>query len=385
MSSHQGVIVYGELDMHEFHPCSAVRASDRIRPRQSLPHFLPGKACGFPCVLFEQPIDGLQEFSGGSVGEEAVVPDVSEVLVWYVGYEPFEKVLGRQCHLGHLPGIVVKVFEGYGIAVKSFYPGFADGRAFEVFAEIVDGLLPVRGLFVEMYDSVFFPEGVEKAVQRLFVCEVRNGFRKAQSSGAELVADEFHEGVLPKGFQDAVMEVDSVNPFPPVPGKTTRSGGEMDMVVPLEIPSESVDGEEYAREGIFLFRLPQDDFCGYGCEHAHQVTVRPDDGLKVARDGEGDVLPGRSGKPGVCVGDPLVCRLFPAGWAESGLAGVRGIDEHHAFRTEKPVEAKRPCPADKQLEHIDDDGRTHEMAFHEEELPPVAIPEENIPYFYCAA
>lgn len=385
MSFDKGIIVYGELDMHKFHFGSAARAFDRIHSGQGLAHFPPGDARGFPHFLFKQPVDGLHEFSGGSVREEAVVPDVSEVLVGYMGDKPFEKIFTWQNHLGHFPRIVVKIFEGDGIAVIGFYPGFADGRAFEVFSEVVDGCFPVRGLFVEVYNPVFFPEGVEQPVQFLFVCEMRNGFREAQPAGVELVADEFHDGVLPEALQDAVMEVEPTNPFPPVCGKTSGRGGKVDVIVPFEIPTESVNGKEYAGEEVFLLCQIQDEFGGSWREHAHQISVCPDDELKIARDGEGDMLPGRVGQSGVSIGDPLLCRLFPAGGAESGLAGMRSIEELHAFRAEKPVEAERLCPADKQFGYIDDDGRTHEMAFPEEELPPVAIVEENVPYFYCAA
>ena len=385
VSSHQGVIVYGELDMHKFHSCSAVWASDRIHSGQCLAHCPPGNAHSSSHFLFKQPVYDLQEFSGGSVREEAVVPDVSEVLVGYMGDKPFDKIFTWQNHLGHFSGIVVKIIESYGIAVIGFYPGFADGRTFEVFSEVVDGCLPVRGLFVEMYNPVFIPEGIEKLVQLFFLCEMRNGVREMQFSGVELVADEFHDGVLPEAFQDAVMEVEPADPFPPVCGKTSGRGGKVDVIVPFEIPTESVDGKEYAGEEFFLLCQFQDEFCGSWCEHAHQISVCPDDELKIARDGEGDVLPGRVGQPGIRIGDPLVCRLFSTWGAESGLAGMRGIDEQHAFRAEKPMEPQRLSPTDKQFDYIDDDGRTHEMAFLEKEIPPVAVVEKNISYSYFAA
>jgi len=385
VSFNQGIDVYGELDMHKFHPCPAVRASERIHPSQGLTHFPPGKACGFPSILFEQPVYDRQEFSGGSVREESVVPDVSEVLVGYMGDKPFDKIFTWQNHLGHFSGIVVEIFEGDGIAVIGFYPGFADGRTFEVFSEVVNGCFPVRGLFVEMYNPVFIPEGIEKFVQFFFLCEIRNGFREVQSAGVELVANKFHDCVFPEAFQDAVMEVEPANPFSPVCGKTSGCGGKVDVIVPFEIPAESVDGKEYAGEEVFLLCQFQDELCGSGCDHSHQISVCPNDELKSARDGEGDMLPGRVWQPGVCIGDPLVCRLFPAGWAESGLAGVWSINEHYAFRAEKPMEPECLSPADKQFDYIDDDGRTHEMAFLEEEIPPVAVVEENIPYSYFAA
>ena len=64
---------------------------------------------------------------------------------------------------------------------------------------------------------------------------------------------------------------------------------------------------------------------------------------------------------------------------------MRGIDEQHAFRAEKPMEPQRLSPTDKQFDYIDDDGRTHEMAFLEKEIPPVAVVEKNISYSYFAA
>ena len=385
MSFNQGIDVYGELDMDKPHSCSAMRAFDRIHPGQCLTHLPPGEACGFPHFLLKQAVDGLQEFAGGPVREEAVVPYVSEILVGYVGDKPFEEICAWQNHLGRFPGIVVEVFEGDGIAVIGLYPSLADGWAFEVFPKVVYGSLPVRGLFVEMYDPVFFPEGVEKFVQLLFVCEMRNGVWEAQFAGVEVVADKFHNRVFPEALQDAVVEVEPANPFPPVCGKPSGGGGKMDVIVPLQIPSESVDGKEYARKEISLFRQVEDEFGGSGRDQAHQVPVCPDDELKIFRDGEGDVLPGRFGQPGVRIGDPLVCRLFSAGGAEPGFTGVRSIEEHKAFRAQKSMESECPCPAGKQFDYIDDDGETYEMAFQEEELPPVAIVEENIPYSYCAA
>ena len=385
VSSHQGVVVYGEFDMQQFHPCPAVRASDRICSCQRLAHFLPGEACGFPGSLLEQRVDCRQEFSGGSVGEESVIPDVPEVLVGYMGYEPFKEVLGGHGHHCYFVGIMVKVFEGYGIAVKSCYPGFSDRGTFKVFAEIVDGLFPVRGLFIKIHDPVFSPEGVEESVELLFAGEVCNGFGEAQSSGVEFFAEECYDGIPPEGFQDTVMEVGPINPFLPVSGKSACSCGQVDVVVSFEISPESVDGEEYAGKEILLSCLIEDDLGCPWCEQAHQIAVCPDEWLEFARKCEGDVLPDCSGKSGVSIGNPLIRSLFPAGRAEPGLAGVRGIDEYHAFWTEKPVEAECLCPTDKQLDYIGDDGGTHEMAFPQEELPPVTIPEENIPYFNCAA
>lgn len=385
VSFNQGIDVYGELDMHKLHFGSAAEASDRIHSSQGLTHLPPGDAHGFFHFLFKQPVYDRQEFSGGSVREEAVVPDVSEVLVGYMGDKPFNKIFTWQNHFGHFTGIVVEIFESDGIAVIGFYPGFADGRTLEVFSEVVNGCFPVRGLFVEMYNPVFIPKSVEKFVHFFFVSEMRNGFREAQSAGVELVADKFHDCVFPEAFQDAVMEVEPANPFSTVCGKPSGGGGKMEVIVPFEIPAKSVDCKEYAGEDVFLLCQPEDDLGGLGREQAHQIPVCPDDELKIARDGEGDMLPGRVWQPGIRIGDPLVCRLFSAGRAKSGLAGVWSINELHAFRAEKPMEAECLSPADKQFDYIDDDGRTHEMAFLEEELPPVAIVEENIPYSYFAA
>ena len=385
VSFNQGIDAYGELDMYKFHFGSAAEASDRIHSGQGLTHCPPGDAHSFFHFLFKQPVYDRQEFSGGSVREEAVVPDVSEVLVGYMGDKPFDKIFTWQNHLGHFSGIVVEIFEGDGIAVIGFYPGFADGRTFEVFSEVVNGCFPVRGLFVEMYNPVFVPEGVEQFVQFFFLCEMRNGFREAQSAGVELVANKFHDCVLPETLQDAVEEVEPANPFSPVCGKPSGRGGKVNVIVPFEIPTESVDCKEYAGEDVFLFCQLEDDIGGLGREHSHQVPVCPDDELKIARDGEGDMLPDRVWQPGIRIGDPLVCRLFPAGWAKSRLAGVWSINEHYAFRAEKPMEPECLSPADKQFDYIDDDGRTHEMAFLEEEIPPVAVVEENIPYSYFAA
>lgn len=385
MSSDKGTYIGGETYVLEFHWRPAAGTSERILSGKFLEHFAPCDAYGPFHFLCKQPVYGGHEFSGSPVGEEPVVPYASEVLVRYMGDEPFEEFLGWQGHLRHLSSVMVEIFEGDGIAVVGLYPGLSDGRAFEVFSEVVDGSFPVRGLFVEMYDPVFFPEGVEKPVQFLFVGEVRNRSGEAQPPCVELVSDKFHDSVLPEALQDAVVEVESANPFTPVCGKTSGGGGKMDVAVPFEIPSESVDGKEYSREDLLLFRNIQNYACGQGGELAHQVSVRPYDWLKFARNGEGDVLPGCPGQPCVRIGDPLVCRLFPAWRAESRLAGVRGIEDHLAEATEEPVEAQGRGPADEQLDHVDNNGRPDEMAFPEEKLPPVAIVEENFPYRYCAA
>lgn len=52
--------------------------------------------------------------------------------------EPFDKVQYRQGHNFFDIGIVIKILKGNGITVIEFDSGFTNGRAFEVFTEILD-------------------------------------------------------------------------------------------------------------------------------------------------------------------------------------------------------------------------------------------------------
>lgn len=82
-------------------------------------------------------IDQRQEFSSESVCQEAIVTDISEVFIWDVADEPFDKVQYRQGHNFFDIGIVIQILKGNGFTVIEFDSGFTKGRSFEVFAEIL--------------------------------------------------------------------------------------------------------------------------------------------------------------------------------------------------------------------------------------------------------
>lgn len=101
-----------------------------------------------------------QEFATDTVGEESIITDVAEVAIGNVHDKPTEELQDGKRHGFGGVGVMVEIFVGDVGAVVGLDPGFAQGRAFEVFANIVDGGFTVCGLFVEMDDPGFVVENI---------------------------------------------------------------------------------------------------------------------------------------------------------------------------------------------------------------------------------
>jgi len=115
--------------------------------------------------LTEELMNAWQELASDARGQETVITDVAEVAVGDVGNEATDKLQDGEGHGGGSVRVMVQILEGDGGAVIGFDAGFAEGRAFEIFAEIFDSGLAVVGLFVEMDDPGFMIEDVEPRVE----------------------------------------------------------------------------------------------------------------------------------------------------------------------------------------------------------------------------
>ena len=115
--------------------------------------------------LTEELADAWQELAADAGGQEAVITDVAEVTVGDVCNEASEKLQDGQGHGCGSIGVMIQIFKGDGGAVIGFDAGFAEGRAFKIFAEIFDSGLAVVGLFVEMDDPGFMIEDIEPGVE----------------------------------------------------------------------------------------------------------------------------------------------------------------------------------------------------------------------------
>lgn len=98
--------------------------------------------------LAEELAHQWQEFAADAIGEESVITDVAEVTIGDVRDKPTQELQDGKSHSFGGVGVMVEIFVGDGGAVVGLDAGFAQGRAFEVFANIVDGGFTVCGLFV---------------------------------------------------------------------------------------------------------------------------------------------------------------------------------------------------------------------------------------------
>lgn len=117
------------------------------------------------CDLTQELADARQELAADAGGQEAVITDIAEIAVGDVRDEASEKLQDGDCHGSGSVSVMVQILEGDGGAVIGFDAGFAEGRAFEIFAEIFDSGLAVVGLFVEMDDPGFMIEDVKPGIE----------------------------------------------------------------------------------------------------------------------------------------------------------------------------------------------------------------------------
>ena len=115
--------------------------------------------------LAEELTDPGKKLTTDASGEEAVIANVAEVAVGDMRDQTSEELEDGEGHGRQGVGVVVEIFERDGDAIVSFDAGFAEGRAFEIFAEIFDGGLAVIGLFIEMDNPGFVVKDIEPGVE----------------------------------------------------------------------------------------------------------------------------------------------------------------------------------------------------------------------------
>lgn len=190
--------------------------------------------------LTQKLADAGQELAADAGGQEAVITDVAEVAVGDVRNEASEKLQDGEGHGCGSIGVMVQIFESDGGAIIGFDAGFAEWRALEIFAEIFDSGLAVIGLFVEMDDPGFMIEDVEPGVEGGIGMEMAKGWGKLQTAGLEFGAEEVDNGITPHAFERFVREIDVGHPGGAILGKSSGSGGQMDVAVAFEIAAKGV-------------------------------------------------------------------------------------------------------------------------------------------------
>jgi len=78
-----------------------------------------------------------------------------------------------------------------------------------------------------------------------------------------------------------MVEVGVGNPLLVIEGKAPGGGGEVDMDIAFEVPSERVNSQEDAGQEVMLGGELFDDVGGERWEEVHELAIHPEEGLKL--------------------------------------------------------------------------------------------------------
>lgn len=276
---------------------------------------------------------------------------------------------------------MVKIFEDDGFSVIRFKARFAEGRTFEIFAEVFDGGFAVVGLFVEMDNPGFLIEHVKPGIEGGIGFDVPETSREDEAAGLEFGAEEIDNGITPHEFQSVMMEISAFNPGIMIKSQAAGSGGKVNMEVAFEIAAESVGGKEDTGNEVILGGELFNDAGGDRRDFIEEMAIEPEEGLKFKRQSPGDLLPGGIGERVKSGFNPVVSGFFAAGGTETGFAGMRGVEAAKAFWTDKHMPAEKRSSAGKHFKHIKNNGFANQFSMAKKEPPPVAVIDEDIPDF----
>ena len=182
-----------------------------------------------------------------------------------------------------------------------------------------------------------------------------------------------------------MVEVGMRNPLSVIEGKAPDGGGEVDMNIAFQIPSERVDGQEDAGQEAPLGGELFDEVGGKWGEEVKKMAIDPEEGLQWFGECPGDMLPDGVGE-GVEGGfDPVVSGFFATGGTETGFAGMWGLDASATGGANEDMPTKERRSADKHLQHIDNNRLADKVPMGQKEPPPVAVVEKKVSEFDEAA
>ena len=78
-----------------------------------------------------------------------------------------------------------------------------------------------------------------------------------------------------------MVEVGVGNPLLVIEGKAPGGGGEVDMDIAFEVPSERVNGQEDAGQEVMRGGELFDDVGGERWEEVQELAIHPEEGLKL--------------------------------------------------------------------------------------------------------
>jgi hypothetical protein len=178
-----------------------------------------------------------------------------------------------------------------------------------------------------------------------------------------------------------MVEVGVGNPCLVIEGKATGGGGQMDMNIAFEVPSERVNGQEDAGKEAALGSQSFDDGSGERWKSVEEVAIDPEERLQGVGKCPGDMLPDGGGE-GVEGGlNPMVGGFFATRGTETGFAGMRGLDASVTGGADKDMPAEECRSTDEHLQHIDKNRFAEEVPMGQKEPPPVAVVEEDVSEF----
>lgn len=346
-----------EDGLDDLHEGATFWAAARIATEGGFEELVPRDAylLGKDLGLFEQGVRQGQERAAETVGEEAVIANDSEVEVRDMRDQAGDENQNGECEGGLFLGVMIEVFEGDLLSVVGQDPGFAQGWALEVAAEVFGGGAVVVGVKVEMNDPFFSVKMIEPRVERAVIAEVSEPLWELQPAEAVLLTEEVDDLIPPHGFELFMVEKAFVEPALAILGKPPDGGGKMEVKIAVELASESVAGLENAGVEALLARQLQDEVGGQGWDEIEEVAVAPEELPQQGGHGEGDVLPGGV-RQNIEVGfDPFIGGLLSARRAEAGLAGMGNGFGRAAGETPLKMSSQQHGLAGHHFEHVDED------------------------------
>jgi len=258
-----------------------------------------------------------------AISQEAVVSDHSKVPVGDVHDEGFYEISNGQCFLSIGFGVVVEEGEGNVCSVVGVDFCFGQRRFFQIFSEILDGLLGALLSFLKENVPCFLVMPVEPFVEGGQIAEVVFRFRvRLEFALFEGISQQGDDLVLPHVFYDLMVDCSSRDVLVGMRGrKASDRGAEVDVYVEFQVSAIGVDGQEDTREVMPSF-FPlcadiEDDGCCDFWDFAYKVAVYPEKVPELSWHGEADVLIGNIWQRNQGLGDPVVGSSFAAGRTES--------------------------------------------------------------------
>ena len=138
-----------------------------------------------------------------------------------------------------------------------------------------------------------------------------------------------------------MIEVSFPDPLGMAGGKSTSSGGEMDMDISFQVSAKGVDGKKDTGEKTLFVSPIFNNGCSDEGDKVHEVAVKPEKDPEFCWHGKGDVLPGGFGEGIQAVFNPDVSGLLATGRTKSRFAAMRDLHTLGACGADKQMVTKK--------------------------------------------